>query len=182
VKPAWGDLLEDLCSAQDEFQLFSKINSYAQSLGFEYCCYGIRMPIPVSNPTVRIFDSYPAGWIQHYEESHFITVDPTVRQMEHSAIPLVWSDQTFADAPRLWDDAREHGLRIGISQPCWVARGIFGLLSLARPADGLSGPELASLVERINWLASVSHTLMSKVLEPKLVTQSGRFCRSKAPG
>jgi LuxR family transcriptional regulator, quorum-sensing system regulator SolR len=59
----WEDSYEALRAAPNERQLFERIAGLAQRLGFEYCCYGIRVPLPVSNPTVEIFDTYPPGWM-----------------------------------------------------------------------------------------------------------------------
>ena len=76
----WHDGYEKLNEAKDERQLFERMSAVAKELGFEYCCYGIRVPLPVSNPSVAIFDTYPAGWMKHYQENNFIAIDPTVRE------------------------------------------------------------------------------------------------------
>ena len=68
----WEDLYYELRSAHDEHQLFEKIAAHASKLGFDYCCYGARMPLPISSPTVKTFDSYPRGWMTHYRESDFL--------------------------------------------------------------------------------------------------------------
>jgi LuxR family quorum-sensing system transcriptional regulator SolR len=59
----WQDAYQQFSAAEDEQQLFQRIAAYSKRLGFEYCCYGIRVPLPVSKPAVAIFDTYPtAGW------------------------------------------------------------------------------------------------------------------------
>ncbi|CAG9215245.1 hypothetical protein BVI2075_60067 [Burkholderia vietnamiensis] len=59
----WQDAYQQFSAAEDEQQLFQRIAAYSKRLGFEYCCYGIRVPLPVSKPAVA--SSIPirtAGW------------------------------------------------------------------------------------------------------------------------
>jgi LuxR family quorum-sensing system transcriptional regulator SolR len=165
------DILATLQAADDERELFSKLVAYATSLGFEYVCYGLQAPVPVSHPQVEILDAYPAGWMSHYQQRGFLAVDPTVQLGRLSPRPVVWSDETFASARSLWNDARDFGLVTGISQSSWAANGIFGLLSFARSAGVVEPGELEHLTERINWLAGVTHTLMCRFIAPRFATQ-----------
>ncbi|MEM5370914.1 autoinducer binding domain-containing protein [Paraburkholderia azotifigens] len=167
----WEDIYGELRAAATEQQVFHQIAACAQDLGFEYCCYGIRVPIPVSKPAVVIFDTYPSGWMDHYQGSGFLEIDPTVRQGMRSTQMIVWSDETFSAAPRLWADAHDHGLVVGAAQPCWGAHGVFGLLTVSRAADRMTIAEISQLAERGSWLANLAHTLMSNFLLPKLVPE-----------
>ncbi|PTB20180.1 LuxR family transcriptional regulator [Trinickia symbiotica] len=167
----WNESYEQLREAKDERQLFERIAGFARKLGFEYCCYGIRVPLPVSNPAVAIFDTYPAGWMKHYQDSHFIEVDPTVREGMNSTGLILWPEAT-SNAPRLWTDARDFGLRVGVAHSSWAAHGVYGLLTMARSAEPLRAPEIDLLTLRANWLANLSHALMSEFLVPKLAPEA----------
>jgi LuxR family quorum-sensing system transcriptional regulator SolR len=165
----WEDIYSDLCQISDENQLFLRFTESVQQFGFDYCSYGIRAPLPISNPSVRIFDSYPPGWMTHYRENDFLTIDPTVRLGERSPDLIVWSDQTFASAPRLWMDARDFGLSVGVAQASWAAHGMFGLLTLARSNEPLSTSEVSQLGKRVLVVTNLFHALMCRLLEPKLL-------------
>jgi LuxR family transcriptional regulator, quorum-sensing system regulator SolR len=167
----WTDSYQQLREARDERQLFERIASVAKQLGFEFCCYGIRVPLPVSNPAVAIFDTYPAGWMKHYQDSHFIDVDPTVREGMTSTGLIVWPE-AGASAPRLWTDARDFGLRVGVAHSSWAAHGVYGLLTMARSAETLTSAEINMLTFKANWLANMSHALMSEFLVPKLAPEA----------
>jgi LuxR family transcriptional regulator, quorum-sensing system regulator SolR len=167
----WNDSYQLLRDATDERQLFEKIADVARQLGFEYCCYGIRVPLPVSNPAVAIFDTYPSGWMQHYQDNKFIDVDPTVREGMSKTGLIVWPEAT-ANAPRLWADARDFGLRVGVAHSSWAAHGVYGLLTLARSRESLTSAEVDSLTLQANWLANLSHALMSEFLVPKLAPEA----------
>lgn len=167
----WHDSYQQLREAKDERQLFERIASVARQLGFEYCCYGIRVPLPVSNPSVAIFDTYPAGWMKHYQESNFIEVDSTVREGTTSSSLIVWPEAT-ASAPGLWTDAHEFGLRVGVARSSWAAHGVYGLLTMARSAELLTANEINALTLHASWFANLSHTLMSEFLVPKLAPEA----------
>ena len=167
----WNDSYQQLREAEDERQLFEGIAGIARQMGFEYCCYGIRVPLPVSNPAVAIFDTYPDGWMKHYQDSKFIDVDPTVREgMTRSGL-FVWPEAT-ANAPRLWADARDFGLRVGVAHSSWAAHGVYGLLTMARSSESLTSSEIDKLTFQANWLANLSHALMSEFLVPKLAPEA----------
>lgn len=167
----WQDSYQQLRVATDEHQLFEKIAGCAKRLGFEYCCYGIRVPLPVSNPAVAIFDTYPSGWMSHYQQSNFIEVDPTVREGMKSTGLIVWPEAT-SNAPRLWADAYDFGLRVGVAHSSWAAHGVYGLLTMARHADGLTSAECDVLTPQTSWLANLAHALMSEFLVPKLAPEA----------
>lgn len=167
----WQDSYEQLRSATNERQLFDRIAQFAKRLGFDYCCYGIRVPLPVSNPSVAIFDTYPEGWMKHYQESHFIDVDPTVREGMTSSRLIIWPEAT-SNAPGLWTDARDFGLRVGVAHSSWAAHGVYGLLTMARHADSLTPSEIDELTLQGSWLANLSHSLMSEFLVPRLAPEA----------
>jgi LuxR family quorum-sensing system transcriptional regulator SolR len=171
----WKDDFEQLRAAQSEHQLFERVTGIAKRLGFDHCCYGIRVPLPASKPTVAIFDTYPSGWMKHYQEQNFIDVDPTVREGINSTGLIVWPDspsEAPSDSRRLWADAHDHGLVVGCAYSSWAARGCYGLLSVARPADPLTSAEIDLVTPKMRWLANLSHMLMSQFLVPKLAPEA----------
>lgn len=153
----WQDAYQQFSAAEDEQQLFQRIAAYSKRLGFEYCCYGIRVPLPVSKPAVAIFDTYPDGWMAHYQARNYIEIDSTVREGALSTNIIVWPDVDRIDPCPLWEDAR----------------GAFGLLSISRHADRLTPAEINMLTLQTNWLANLSHSLMSRFMLPKLSPAAG---------
>lgn len=160
----WLAVLETVEQSLGPADLFGHVRRVAEELGFAYCCYGIRLPFSFDQPAVRIFDSYPTGWMEHYVQRNYMGVDPTVQYGQQSSVPIVWSDRAFATAPNLWADAREHGLRVGVAQSSWSAPGIFSLLSVARSQDDLTDTELTALKPKLQWLAHCSQQKMQSFL------------------
>lgn len=170
---AWReDRFNALLSIESEQELFAQAARIAKSMGFDYCAYGIQMPVPVSRPNVALFNNYSDAWRQCYDARGYLAVDPTVRHALKSSLPLIWSDKLFANAPDFWDDARSHGLEVGWAQASRDASGAVGLLTLARGAQVFTDAELAANQARMSWLVQYVHAAMARLLTPKLAPES----------
>ena len=155
-------------SVQD---LFSQITKMAKSMGFEYCAYGIQMPVPISRPKVEMFNNYSEQWKKRYSERGYLQVDPTVRHALKSTLPVLWSNKLFESAREMWEDAHDHGLRFGWAHPSRDPSGAVGLLSLARGSEILTSRELSAQQAQMCWLTQYTHAAMSRLLTPELVPE-----------
>jgi LuxR family quorum-sensing system transcriptional regulator SolR len=162
-------LHEDFHRAPDERKLFQLLADSARQLGFEYCSYGIRAPLPASRPKVKIFDSYPPGWMNHYQERNFLAIDPTVALAARSTDLVLWSDATFASTPHLWTDAQDAGLGVGAAQAAWGMHGMLGLVSFARSTDPISANERLEIDHKIFVVTNIFHALMCPFMVPSLL-------------
>lgn len=165
------DLINSLFSIDCEHKLFEKLVMLAQSLDFDFCAYGLRAPLPVSNPKTAMFNNYPSDWRAIYRENNYVDVDPTVQHGIRSLLPILWSENVFSSAPDLWEEAKSFGLRYGWAQSCRCASGAGGMLTLSRSHDALSANELRDKGTKMAWLAQVAHLTMSKCMLPKLVPE-----------
>jgi len=95
----WSQQFEALTKNQSESAFFKYMESVARDLGFEYCAYGIQMPIPISRPTTAMFNNYPDKWQRRYDECKYVEIDPTVQHALHSDKPLLWTDDVFMPTP-----------------------------------------------------------------------------------
>lgn len=162
------ELLKVAGGTNCERRVFEKIVSMAASLGFEYCAYGLRMPLPLSNPRTVLFSNYPNGWRERYEDAGYLQIDPTVLHSRHSQSPLLWSDAMFQSAPQLWAEAQDHELRYGWAQSSRDANGVAGMLTLARSSEPIEAQELEQQEMKMRWLVNVAHLELSRLLAPKL--------------
>ena len=89
------DHLNALLHIQSENELFEQIAKSAKDMGFEYCAYGIQMAVPISRPTVALFNNYSMEWQECYNERGYLAVDPTVQHGLKNTLPIVWSHQVF---------------------------------------------------------------------------------------
>lgn len=110
------DLLSITDGVQCERAAFQKIKTAAQSLGFEHCAYGLRIPIPISNPQTVILNNYCATWQTRYVSEGYLNTDPTILHGRRSQVPLIWNEKVFSATRQLWDEAQSFGLCIGWAQ------------------------------------------------------------------
>ena len=160
------DMLNMLVSMNglDELEAFQRIKKASQALGFEYVAYGMRLPLPITNPKIITLNSYSSSWQKRYAQENYLSVDPTVHHGLRSCEPLVWSQEAFRLAPQLWDDAQAEGLNFGWSQSNRDTPGLIGMLSLARSSEQISAVELAKKETHMKWLAYMAHAALSRVL------------------
>ncbi len=167
-----GDLLgiTDTGSTVDE--VFERIESASQALGFEYCAYGLRLPTPISSPRTVMLSNYPLEWQARYASAGYLATDPTVAHGRHSQTPLVWTHALFDATPTLWEESQSFGLRYGWAQSSLDAVGVGGMLSLARSCDPLTPAELANQEVKMRWLVNISHLALSRLFVSDLVKDS----------
>jgi LuxR family transcriptional regulator len=173
------DQLLALLNTRTEEEFFTRLACAAKGLGFDFCAYGMRMPLPVVAPKVVMLNNYSADWQQRYAQQNYLAVDPTVAHGSRSVMPLVWSERVFEQARPFWEDARAHGLQFGWSQSCHDGRGVAGLLTLARSHEPLAEPELQHNAYRMSWLAQAAHEVLSARLMQRMVPEGSAQLTSR---
>lgn len=163
---------EDLLSISEdstgENEVFHKVEAAAAALGFEHCAYGLRIPLPLSNPRTIILSNYPEPWRERYISAGYVHRDPTVLHGRQSRKPVAWSDSVFAAVPQLWDEARSFGLCFGWAQSSLDALGVGGMLTLARSGEPLTAAELEVKEQRMRWLVNIAHLALSRAVNSRL--------------
>jgi LuxR family transcriptional regulator len=154
-------------SATNESELFLALSNTALGLGFAYCAYGMRMPLPLVNPKTVMLNNYSQAWQDRYAEQNYLAVDPTVAHGLSSVTPLVWSDQLFTSSREFWHDARDHGLRVGWAQSSFDAKGVVGMLTLARSDDELSAAEIRENSLKMSWLVQAAHESFARLISTR---------------
>lgn len=158
-----GRHLEGMAQARDADGLLAVLAAAARELGFDYCAYGMRLPLPLSNPATFMMNNYPEAWQARYAAAGYLALDPTVAHGAASLNPLLWSEPLFASARPLWEEARSHQLRIGWAQSSRAPDGSVGMLTLARSHEALCGAELARSERDMIWLAHAAHEAMVRL-------------------
>lgn len=166
------DQLQALQSIQSEQQLFQRIVSFSKELGFDYCAYGLRMPLPLANPKTFMVNNYPTAWQVQYQAKNYLALDPTVQHAMRSSLPILWTDELFCPARDLWEEARSFGLRYDWAQSIRDFNGVTGMLTLARSNDPITEAELDAKKFKMAWLTQAVHSGMSQCLMPKLMPEA----------
>lgn len=158
------DLLSAAERAVNQEAMFDSIQASARALGFEHCAYGLRVPVPVSNPRTVMINNYPSAWQLRYEAAGYIAVDPTVQHCRRSQAPVLWRPSLFSCAQPLWEEARSFGLQFGWAKSNLDANGVGGMLTLARSHEVLTESELASNGLKMCWLAHITHLSLGRLM------------------
>jgi LuxR family transcriptional regulator len=161
------DLLDVMEGPLGEEAVFERLARAARALGFEHCTYGLRMPVPLSNPKTWMMSNYPVAWQKIYHDANYMAVDPSVHHCRQSQAPLVWSDEVFKGAPALWEEAKAHGVHFGWAKSSLDGHGIGGMLVLARSNEDITEAELQANELKMRWLANIAHMVMSREVVPR---------------
>ena len=160
---AWQeDQIGALSAAQNENDRFQIIADIARELDFDFCAYGVRLPLPFSQPKTVMFNNYPVAWQETYKAKGYLDVDPTVKHGMRSSIPILWTDDLFTAAREFWEDARSFGLNHGWAQSGSNLSGAIGMLSLGRSEDLILDSEIKHKTLQMNWLKQLADLALTQ--------------------
>jgi LuxR family transcriptional regulator len=74
------DLLQVVQSTTCEHQVFNMLTSLAHTMEFDFCAYGLCVPLPLTRPKTAVFNNYPADWQKVYPAKGYLCVDPTIQR------------------------------------------------------------------------------------------------------
>ena len=172
MKP-WQEIqLQALQTSDSEHQLFQTIAALSAELGFDYCAYGLRLALPLSNPKIVKKSNYPTAWQAQYQTKNYCAIDPTVKHALRSPLPILWTDGLFASTAAFWEEARSFGLRYGWAQSMRDVHGATGMLTLARSDEPLTETELAAKAFKMAWLTQNAHIAVSRSFLSKLLPEA----------
>lgn len=117
-----------------------------------------------------MLNNYSTDWQERYVRQNYLAVDPTVRHGMTSVAPLIWAGSGQTASSPFWDDAHDHGLRVGWAQSSFDARGVVGMLTLARSSEALTPKELQANALKMSWLVQAAHSGMMRLQEGKQLT------------
>lgn len=162
---SWAeDLLLAIDRSHTQQSVFETVERAALALGFDKCAYGLRLPIPMTNPRIIMLNNYAQAWQLRYMQAGYLESDPTVQHCRRSQAPVIWSDSVFENTPELWDDAQSFGLKVGWAQSSLDAYGGGGMLTLCRSSEPISELELEEKQVKMRWLANIAHMALARVL------------------
>ncbi|MBC2884254.1 LuxR family transcriptional regulator [Ochrobactrum sp. CM-21-5] len=169
----WEEFYDAMHSADNAEQLFEQVKCYARDLGFQYVAY--IMSVPSLNGAAKWvrFEELPDGWNSLYVQQKYSDVDPLIRRGLKSIEPLIWSQKLFVEAPQLWADAQKFGLKVGISQPCWAAQGVFGMLTFLRAGPALTPGEISMLRRQMQMVSNLLHLSMYEFVDVPSISCAG---------
>ncbi|WP_338076446.1 LuxR family transcriptional regulator [Bradyrhizobium yuanmingense] len=152
--------------------LFDLLVNCASKEGFDKVAYGALtcpnerrlldyLPPP---PTIN----FPSDWCQRYAEQEYRAIDPVVRRTTMLPRPFLWDELTrrYELQPRelrVLHEAREAGLKHGISVPLFGSQGRLAFVSFASPFDDADPQDRMA---HLTTLASAFHNAVAQITLP----------------
>lgn len=160
------ELTEQLAEATSFKQVHAISVQAAGSLGFGQFLFGMRLPVPLTQPSQLILSGYSPTWRARYDEQGYMAIDPVLQRAMASTLPVAW-DRIESRAPlaaQMFDEAAQEGLQHGLTLPVHGSHGEFSLLSLAGP-DALPHTAQArmEIARRAHWFASHIHESVRRI-------------------
>lgn len=138
---SFQELIGLALTAETVEDLHSICSKVCATLGFDYFLYGTQFPTSFIKPQVAIISGFPSEWWHHYKVCGYMKVDPTLTHCAKRLTPLLWKDIVLQAqhsqplAHKLMAEARDHGLKSGVSFPAHGGGGESAILSLVSQGE-----------------------------------------------
>jgi DNA-binding CsgD family transcriptional regulator len=167
-------LVEAVSGCTTEHELFNKLHAITSGLGFEFCSYGLRIPLPLGAPHYVLLSNYPSAWESKYVSENYFVQDPTVEHGLTRSIPLHWSAAQQHKQLAFWEEARHYQLNHGWCLSSQRGPNAIGLLSVSRSSEYISALELESVENKLIWLTQLAHESMTRFFSDKYLPEIDR--------
>lgn len=107
------------------------LEQQTSKMGFAFYALYIRHPVPFTRPKIFVFSNYPKKWVKTWQKENFAEIDPVIRYCQMPGTLLLWNDPIVKEGKKVFDAAREYGIRSGFSYSMIVKNRAIGILSMA---------------------------------------------------
>ncbi|MDN8599060.1 transcriptional regulator SdiA [Citrobacter sp. S2-9] len=165
---------QEMATAED---VYRELQHQTCQLEFDYYALCVRHPVPFTRPKTSLHTTYPQAWIAHYQSENYFAIDPVLKPENFKQGHLPWNDALFTDTQTLWDAARSHGLRKGITQCYMLPNRALGFLSVSR-SSVRNVPFACDEVElKLQLLVRESLSVLTRLEDDMVTTPEMRFSK-----
>lgn len=121
-------VIERVERAQTATVVLNEVARAARHFGLEhFIIAGVPAPGKRLEPYV-LMHNWPRGWYERYTSRGYLHVDPVIRKLRTTTVPVVWSDAPYDPAAdrsghAVMTEAREFSLNNGLSVPIYTLSG-----------------------------------------------------------
>ncbi len=125
--------IEGLGSIDDPGILQDRTSDFLADLGFEKFSY-VGFSPPAADTKSAVASTYPAEWLKHYTDNNYIFVDPSVRMVRRSRVPIAWESAAHQsalgrDQKKCISEAQDFGIRNFVNIPVHGPGGEFAFFA-----------------------------------------------------
>ncbi|MEO6678692.1 MAG: autoinducer binding domain-containing protein [Pseudomonas sp.] len=147
--------------------------NFIKNLGFKFCAFSITSKTLGAHDYTLNRNNFPDSWNTQYEQNEFSAIDPIVAHCNQSMLPILWTEDVFADAPWLWQALKQQGLQHGWSQSFHDEdSGLYSILSLARSHCPITAYELYENLGFTVFISRHLHALAAQHLPKRAARPS----------
>lgn len=158
-------------------EVYKELQHQTQLLEFDYYSLCVRHPVPFTRPKLSLETTYPDAWKSHYQAENYFAIDPVLRPENFIQGHLPWSDRLFIEAQPLWDGARDHGLRKGITQCLMLPNRAMGFLSVSRTDLRAKMRSDEEIELRLQFLVQMSLLTLSRLNDETVAAPEMKFSK-----
>ncbi|WP_233598461.1 transcriptional regulator SdiA [Erwinia sp. 198] len=115
----------------DTTEIMRLLAQHTLDLGLNFYALYIRHPVPFTRPKIFVFSNYPERWVRKWQEENFSEIDPIIRYCQVPGTLLLWNDPVVKEGRKVFDAAKEFGIRSGFSCSRIARNRVVGILSMA---------------------------------------------------
>jgi DNA-binding CsgD family transcriptional regulator len=164
-----------IAAAERGESLIGAVEAIVRVLGFDSMMYGTSLRTrPENEETGYVFTTLPREWVMRYDQNSYVEVDPRIRHIYDSAMPLIWDQKSErgkdAATDAFLDDAAAFGVCSGVAVAVFSAWGghVIVAYNSRRPEiDEVRGYAISRSLPELSLLAVYFHELfMRTVIKP----------------
>ncbi|QQX80929.1 LuxR family transcriptional regulator [Shewanella sp. KX20019] len=164
----FSQILQNLEFLKSAEQLKTACEEFCLLLGIPYYLMGIVSPDSLNSPSMNVLSNYPEEWLDSYFKQNKQKDDPVVAYMMNKHAPVEWnqllqlSQFNNAQSQSFMLEAKEYGLKNGLSIPIRSSLGKFAVFSLAIDDDSEAGKR------KLNDILPFAHTFGVNLFERQI--------------
>lgn len=165
---------QEMTRAED---VYNELQLQTQRLEFDYYALCVRHPVPFTRPKITLHTTYPAAWVSHYQSENYFAIDPVFKAENFIQGHLPWNDALFSHAQTMWDAARAHGLRKGVTQCLMLPNRALGFLSVSRASLRHTPFDTDEVELKLQLLVRESLTALTRLEDDMVMAPEMRFSK-----
>ncbi|ASV55927.1 MULTISPECIES: transcriptional regulator SdiA [Lelliottia] len=158
-------------------EVYNELQQQTQALEFDYYSLCVRHPVPFTRPKISVHSSYPPEWMSQYQSENYFAIDPVLKRENFIQGHLPWTDDLFSEAQPLWDGARDHGIRKGITQCLMLPNHALGFLSVSRTSQFGKMMDSEEIELRLQMLVQMALTALLRFEHEMVMPPEMKFSK-----
>lgn len=176
-----GQIISKLDSVTSVDEAKAVLSDLTKVVDFERYLFVLFLPDSMLRSSMVLLTNYPETWMEKYIVDDFKNIDPIVRHVRNSYLPVFWreiinEEKNFTTKDKAFMGlASEFGIRYGVSIPCHGILGEIGVLSLCSSASltikeeqnaiyqcHMLMPYIHQTIKRLQLSGNIKTTLLTK--------------------